>query len=339
MYPLHRKLLRDIAKMKGQMVAVSLIMSCGIAMMIMSRSLILSVESTRDAYYERYRFADVFCDVKRAPNALRTRLSEIPGVAAVETRVVGKVTFDLPGFSEPVNGLIHSLPEDRTPQLNLLFIRRGRLPEIGSRNEVVVGEAFAKAHGFEPGAQISAVIHGAKQTLKIVGIVLSPEFVFESRPGETLPDNRRFGVFWMNERELSTAFQLNGAFNNVLVDVAPGQNPVPVMAELDRVLSPYGGLIAYQRKDHASATRLNDELRVLSGISVAFPAVFLSIAAFMTSAMLSRLIRLQREQIAQLKAFGYSSRQVGGHYLQFALVIVVIGVVAVSYTHLTLPTT
>ncbi|MEI6715576.1 MAG: FtsX-like permease family protein [Verrucomicrobiota bacterium] len=327
MKALHRKLLRDIGKMKGQMAAVSLIMACGIAVMIMSRSLIQSVESTRDAYYEQYRFADVFCDLKRAPNSLRERLAEIDGVAAVDTRVVGKVTLLLPGFPDTADGLVHSLPEDRPARLNLLFLRLGRMPEIGSRNEVVVGEAFAKAHGFIPGAKISAVIHGARQTLTIVGIALSPEYVFEARPGESLPDNRRFGVFWMNERELSAAFQLTGAFNNVLVDVAPGANPVSVMAELDRVLMPYGGLIAYHRKDHASATRLNDELRVLTGISVAFPAVFLSIAAFMTSAMLSRLIRLQREQIAQLKAFGYSSGQVGAHYMGFALLIVVVGVV------------
>ncbi len=327
MHPLDIKLFRDIGKMKGQMISVSLIMACGLAMMIMARSLILSLESTRDAYYEHNRFADVFCDVKRAPNALRGRLAEIPGVAAVETRVSGKITLDLPGLSEPADGVILSLPEDRPQQLNLLFVRRGRLPELGSRSEVAVGEAFAKAHGFEPGNEIPAIMHGARQTLKIVGIVLSPEYVFESRPGETLPDNRRFGVFWMNERELATAFELNGAFNNLLVDVAPGAASASVMAEIDRVVAPYGGLVAYDRKDHASAVRLSDELRVMRGMSVAFPAVFLSIAAFMTSAMLTRLIRLQREQIAQLKAFGYSSSQVGIHYLKFALFIVVIGMV------------
>ncbi len=325
--PLDLKLVRDIGKMKGQIIAVSLVMACGLAMMIMARSLILSLESTRDAYYEQHRFADVFCDVKRAPNSLRTRLAQLPGVAAAETRVTGKITLDLPGLAEPADGMIFSLPEDRPQQLNQLFIRRGRLPEPGSRSEVVVGEAFAKAHGFEPGNELTALMHGARVTLKIVGIVLSPEFVFEARPGETLPDNRRFGVFWMNERELSTAFQLHGAFNNVLVDVAPGQATTPVMAALDRVLAPYGGLVAYSRKDHPSAVRLSDELSVLHGLSFAFPAVFLSIAAFMTSAVLTRVIRLQREQIAQLKAFGYSSRQVGVHYLKFALVIVAIGTV------------
>ncbi|HEX8373126.1 MAG TPA: FtsX-like permease family protein [Chthoniobacterales bacterium] len=320
--PLDLKLLRDMGKMKGQMVAVALVMACGLAMMIMSRSLILSLESTRDNYYSKHRFGDVFCDLKRAPNALRTRLLEISGVAAVETRVSGNIKLDLPGMSEPANGNIHSIPEDRAQQLHLLFLRRGRLPEIGSPGEVVIGEAFAKAHAFEPGDTILATIYGAQQTLKIVGIGLSPEYVFEARAGETLPDNRRFGVFWMNEREVASAFQLEGAFNSVVVDVAPGAHPAPVMEDLNRILAPYGGLIAYGRKDHPSATRLDDELRILRGLSVAFPAVFLSIAAFMTSAVLTRLIRLQREQIAQLKAFGYSSRQVGWHYVKFAVVIV-----------------
>jgi putative ABC transport system permease protein len=319
---LDRKLLRDMGKMKGQMVAVAVVMACGLTMMIMMRSLILTLETTRDTYYTQHRFADVFSDLKRAPNALRPRLAEIPGVAAVETRVVGAAKLDLPGLPEPADGTIHSLPEDRPQQLHLLYLRRGRLPELGSHHEVVVGEAFAKAHGFEPGNEIDATIRGARERLKIVGIALSPEYVFEARAGETLPDNRRFGVFWMNERELATALELDGAFNNVLVDVAPGEPIAPVMAAVDRVLAPYGGRVAYGRKDHASGVRLDDELRILRALSVAFPAVFLSIAAFMTSAVLTRLIRLQREQIAQMKALGYSSRQVGGHYLKFAVVIV-----------------
>ncbi len=322
--PLDLKLLRDIGRMKGQMFAVSLVMACGLAMLVMSGSLILSLESTRDAYYEQYRFGDVFSDLKRAPNAVRTRLAELPNVTAVETRVTGRLTLDLPGMLEPADGTIISLPDDRPQQLNLLHLRRGRLPATESHNEVVVGEVFAQAHGFEPGDRIDAIMHGARETLTIVGIGLSPEFVFEARPGDTLPDNRRFGVFWMNERELANAYELDGAFNNVVVDVAPGQALGPVMAAVDRVLAPYGGLVAYTRRDHASANRLDDELRVLRSLSVAFPTVFLSIAAFMSSAVLTRLIRLQREQIAQLKALGYSSGQVGWHYLKFALVIVVI---------------
>jgi len=327
MRALDRKLLRDVGKMKGQMLAVGLVMACGLAMMIMARSLILSLETTRSAYYERYHLADVFVSLKRAPNALRERLAEIPGVAAVETRVVGAVRLDLPGLAEPADGTIVSIPEDRPLVLNGIFLRTGRFPEVGKTNEVVVSEAFAKAHGFVPGNVIDVILRGARERFTIVGIGLSPEYVFEARPGDALPDNKRFGVFWMNERDLATAYDLDGAFNNVVVDVAPGMDTAPVMAELDRLLEPYGGLIAYDRRDHASAKRLDDEITILNGMSFVFPIVFLSIATFMTSAVLARVIRLQREQIAQLKAFGYSSLQVGAHYLKFALVIVAIGLV------------
>lgn len=322
---LDRKLLRDVGKMKGQMIAVGLVMACGLAMMIMARSLILSLEVTRAAYYEKHRFADVFCDLKRAPNALRDRLAEIPGVAAVETRVVGSVRMDLPGLAEPADGTIVSIPEDRPMRLNTLHLRAGRFPETGKAGEVILSEAFARAHGFEPGDSIEVILRGGRERLRIVGIALSPEYVFEARPGQALPDNKRFGVFWMNERDLATALDLDGAFNNVVVDVAPGADTAPVMAEIDRLLEPYGGLIATDRRDHASAKQLDDEIAILNGMSIAFPVVFLSIATFMTSAVLARVIRLQREQIAQLKAFGYSSAQVGVHYLKFALVIVLIG--------------
>lgn len=325
--PLDRKLFRDLSRMKGQMVAVSLVMACGLAMMVMTRSLILTLDSTREAYYQRYRMADVFGSLKRAPLAMADRLAAIPGVTAVEPRVVLDVTLDLPGLAEPATGHIVSLPEDKPQVLNQLFLRMGRMPRLDERREVVVSEAFAQANFLKPGDSVSAVINGRRDTLVITGIALSPEFVFEARAGETLPDNRRYGVFWMNYRAVAVAYNMDGAFNDFCADLAPGTAPGPVLAEMDRLLINYGALGAYTRKDHASAMRLDDEIRVLTALSVAYPVVFLSVAAFMVNAVLARLVRLQREQIAQLKALGYSSIQVGLHYMKFALVIVVLGTI------------
>lgn len=326
--PLDRKLLRDLGRMKGQMVAVSLVMACGLAMMIMTRSLILTLSDTRGAYYEKNRFADVFGSLKRAPLAMADRLAQIAGVAAIQPRVVVDVTLDMPGMSEPATGHIVSLPDDGKPQvLNEIFLRQGRLPRLGERREVVVSESFAEKNFLKPGDTVVAVINGRRDTLVITGIGLSPEFVFEARAGETLPDNKRFGVFWMNYQAVAVAYNLDGAFNDFCADLAPGATAGPVMAEMDRLLSDYGAFGAYTRVDHPSARRLDDEIRVLQALSVAYPLVFLSVAAFMVNAVLARLVRLQREQIAQLKALGYSSFQVGFHYLKFALVIVVLGTI------------
>ena len=206
-------------------------------------------------------------------------------------------------------------------------LRSGRFPRPDERKEVVLGESFALANNLRPGDSLVVVINGHRETLKICGIGLSPEFVFKARAGETLPNRARFSVMWMSYRGLAVAYNLDGAFNDVCVNLAPGFNSAPVIAGIDQILAPYGSGGGYTRKEQASAQRLDDELRVLHSLSFAYPLVFMSVAAFMVNAVLSRIVRLQREQIAQLKALGYSSRQVGLHFLKFVLVIGVLGTV------------
>lgn len=323
--PLDLKLFRDLGRMKGQIVAVSLVMACGLAMMIMTRSIVLTLEGTRDAYYQRCRLADVFVSLKRAPLSLAERMAEIPGVAAVEARVVVDATLDLVGMTEPASAHLVSLPEGRPQTLNKTFIRQGRMPQPDERRLAVVSESFALANKLQIGDSLVAIINGHRDIIIICGIGLSPEFVFEARPGQTLPDNKRYGVFWMNYEAIAVPYDLDGAFNDLCIDLSPGALAGPVMAEIDRLLLDYGAQGAYTRREHNSAQRLDDELRVVRALSVAYPVVFLSVAAFMVNAVLARLVRLQREQIAQLKALGYSSWQVGRHYLNYALVIVVLG--------------
>lgn len=322
---LDRKLLRDLRRMKGQAAAVSLVMACGLSMLIMARSLIHSLDTTRADYYQSNRFAEVFASLKRAPNHLAAQIAAIPGVALVQADLAAPVTLDLPGLDEPASGLVRSLPDFGPSELNQLFLRRGRWLAPGSRGEVLVGEAFALANQLQPGDTLTMLLYGRRETFTIAGIVLSPEYVFESRPGAALPDSRTYGIFWMPYKEAATAFSLYGAFNHVSCTLAPGASAAPVIAELDRLLRPYGGLGAYGRKDHPSHIRVSDEIRVLEILSVGFPTVFLIVAAFMTNAALSRLLNLQREQIAILKAFGFTNHQIVVHYLKFAFVMVFAG--------------
>lgn len=322
---LDRKLGRDLRRLKGQAIAVALVMACGLAMMIMARSLIYSLESTRREYYQANHFADVFVHLKRAPNSVAARVAELPGVATVQPAISVQVTLDLATLDEPASGMVRSVPDFGMPELNRLFLRSGRWLDPANRREVLVGEAFAQANGLEPGDRIAMLLNGRRQEFRIAGIVLSPEFVFESRPGAALPDNRTYGIFWMPYTELARAFDLDGAFNYLSLTLAPGAAPRPVLEAIDRLLTPYGGRTAYEREDHPSHIRVSDEIRVLQTISIGFPIVFLSVAAFMTNAVLSRLLALQREQIAILKAFGFSNRQIVVHYLKFALVMVAAG--------------
>lgn len=327
MLAIHRKLIRDVAHMKGQMTAIVLVIACGIATFVMSLSTLESLKETRATYYDRYRFPHIFISLKRAPELLQQRLEEIPGVRAVEMRVTADVTLDMPGMDEPAIGRLISIPESHRPQLCNLHLRAGRYVEVGRDDEVIVSEAFSVAHSLKPGDAVTAILNGRLQKLRIVGVALSPEYVFQIRVGEMLPDDRRFGVFWMGETSLAAAFDMTGAFNNVLISLMRGGSEDEVIDRVDDLLEPYGSFGAFGRDEHSSDRYLSDEIRQLRGMGLIAPTIFLLVAALLLNIVMVRLIGTQREQIAALKAFGYSNFDVARHYLGFVLIIVVAGTV------------
>lgn len=321
------KLVRDFRRLWAQAFAVALVLACGVATLILAIGAYRSLEETRRAYYERYRFGDIFASATRAPRSLETVIREIPGVAAAELRVMKPVLLDIEGMREPATGVAISLPKRGEPAVNSLFLRRGRLPEAGSRLEVVVNEDFAEAHGFLPGSTFHAIMDGAKTELSVVGIALSPEYVYALGPGDMMPDNRRFGVLWMSEDSLAPLFDLDGAFNSLSLRLLRNTSEAAVIDEVDRILAPYGGTGAYARRDQLSDAFLDSELTQLSAMARIIPPIFLFVSAFLINMILSRLIALEREQIGLLKALGYRAVAIGWHYLKLVLLIAAVGIV------------
>jgi putative ABC transport system permease protein len=161
--------------------------------------------------------------------------------------------------------------------------------------------------------------------LHIVGIALSPEYIYEIRPSEVFPDNRRFGVLWMSRDELGPAFNMKDGFNDLAISLTHGSDEQEVIARLDRLLDRYGCLGAYGRSDQISHRFVTDELGELRAYGLILPTLFLLIVAFLLNILLSRLVSTQRSQIAVLKAFGYTNLEIGLHYLQLALVAIIAG--------------
>ena len=326
MTSLNRKLIRDLIHLRGQVIAVALVVACGIAAFMAMRSTYHSLLDSQAAYYQQYRFADVFAQVKRAPETLSHRIVALPGIASAQTRIVANVTLDVPGVAEPARGRIVSIPEKRTPMLNDLHIVNGRYIEPGKRDEVMISGAFSTANNLNPGDTLTAIINGRWQRLRIVGVALSPEYVYEIAGGEMFPDSRRFGVLWMSRDALGPAFDMEGAFNDVAVSLAPGAVESDVIEKLDALLDDYGGLGAYGRDDQTSNHFITNEIAELKVTSTFVPGVFLGVTAFLLHLVLSRLVATQREQIAVLKAFGYGNFAIGWHYLKLAYAALIGGV-------------
>ncbi len=321
------KLLRDLWRLKGQVIAVALVVASGVALLVMSLSALSSLRGTAEAYYERYAFAEVFAAMTRAPERLAGRIAEIEGVAAVETRVAAFTTLEVRGHAEPVVAKLLSLPEGAMPRLNRLAMRAGRLPAPGRDDEAVLLAPFAEAHGLTVGDRLAVLLQGAKREVRITGLALSPEYVYAMGPGQLMPDDKRFGVVWMGREALAAAYDLEGAFNDVSLALLPGTDPRAVIDRLDGLTDRYGGTGAIPRADQTSHWFLMNEFDQLRTMATILPTVFLLAAAFLTNTFLGRLIEIERREISILKAFGYRNSEIGLHYALMALAMTSVGVV------------
>ena len=311
--------------MKGQVFAITLVVMSGVATFIMFITTMHSLDVTRNNFYRDYNFADVFVNLKRAPESLLEKIKEVPGVNQAESGVSAYVKLDINGYPQPVTGHIVSIPDDGSPLLNRLYIRKGRLADPAKDDEVVINETFAHAHGFNLGDQFAAVINGKWKRLTITGIALSPEFVLVMRPFAMSPDFKHYGILWMSRKAISRAYNMEGAFNYVALTLYPGANLNECLRELDNIVDRYGGFGAYARRDQISHRLLNEEFNMLRNMSKIFPTIFICVAAFLLNVVMSRTINTQREQIAALKAFGYNNFAIGIHYATLVVLIIAAG--------------
>ncbi|MDK3073839.1 FtsX-like permease family protein [Sedimentitalea sp. JM2-8] len=328
MSPLDRKLLRDLWRIKGQAAAIGVVIAVGVAMLVMMSGLVTSLVQTRDAYYDRYRLADIFAPATRAPDRLAHRMAAIDGVSAVEPRVTGSALVDLPGLDLPVQAQAVSLPDLSAPRVNDVFLTDGRMIDSDHADEILLLRSFARAHGLRPGDRISATMNGARHGFRIVGLAQSPEFLYTTAPGELIPDDARFGVLWMSRSALSAAYDMEGAFNEALLTLAHGANEAAVLDAVDRLLAPYGGTGAYPVADQTSNRFVSEEISGLEASSAAVPPIFLGVAAFLLYIVISRMVQSEREEIGLMKAFGYTDTEVGVHYFKLVMAVAVGGALA-----------
>jgi len=322
---LDRKLFRELVRLRGQALTIAIVVASGVACYIALQSAWRALYHSRDLYYESNRFADVFVRLKRAPKSVAQQVAELPGVARAYPRIVEQVRMPMRDLVSPARGDLISVPSTGKAPLNGLVLRAGRYLEAGHYDEVLLNEPFAEAHGLEPGDRLPAVINGKLRDLLIVGFALSPEYVFAVDSGLLMPDDARFTPLWMLEEAIEAAYRMEGAFNDLSVKLEPGANEEAVLSAIDRLLKPYGGLGALTRKHQLSNSILTSEIQGIETLVIFLPVVFLGVAAFLLNVVLSRLVTLQRSQIAVLKAMGYRNSSIGLHYLKMVGVIVLIG--------------
>jgi len=330
MKAVHIKLWRDLRRLRAQVATIAMVVAIGVAGFVGMFSVHESLKGSRDAFYRDNRLADVFANVKRAPVLLRERLAAIDGVAEVKLDVVFDAQIDLPGVVPPVTGRFIGVDLPRVHAgrqgLNALTLKRGRWPEPGTLLEALVNDRFAVARNLKPGDSVHAILNGKRERVLVVGTAASPEYVFASQGGA--PDDQSFGIWWIDGARMRDAFDMQGAFNQVSLRLDAGKATGPVLAGVDRLLEPYGAIGAVGRDKQLSSKIVADELSQLKVMGTVLPSIFLAVAMFILNVVLSRQVATQRSQIATLKALGYSDAAIAWHYIQLAMVIAGLGVLA-----------
>ncbi|MCB2098254.1 MAG: ABC transporter permease [Parvularculaceae bacterium] len=325
MATLNKKLLRDLWRVKGQVLAIVLVIGAGIALLVMSRGMVASLDTTMRAYYARYQFADIFAPAKRAPNRILSDLRAIDGVSAAEGRIVGGGLVDLPDEAAPISAQFVSIDPDAARRINNVAIARGGMPSSVRGGEALVLEPFAAAHGLSPGDEIAVTMHGARRVFRIAGTANAPEFIYLIPPGDFAPDPARYAVFWVTRAEMEAAYDLDGAFNEAVLTLSHGVDERPVIAALDRLLAPYGATGAAARADQISNKYLMEEMKQFGVMDRVMTPLFLIVSAFLLNVVMTRLVQTERTQIGLLKSFGYSNATIAIHYLMFAFAIALLG--------------
>ncbi len=324
---LNRKLLRDLWRIKGQAIAIVFVIAAGIALLVMSRGMVISLDETMRAYYEQNRFADVFVPVKRAPNHLLDDIRALDGVGDVDGRINGGGLVDLPNVEAPISARLVSLKPGANTLINGVYLAEGRQITAAQTDEVLLLKPFADAHGLKPGDTIAVTMNGVKHEFTIAGLALSPEFIYAIPPGEFVVDAGRYAIVWVNEEAMESAYDLDGAFNEAVLILSRGASEKKLLDTLDHLLAPYGAIGAYTRADHISNKYLVEELAQLGTMGRLMTPIFLGVSIFLLNIVVTRLVQTEREQIGLMKAFGYADQDVGAHYFKFAMIIGVGGAV------------
>lgn len=318
---LDRKLLRDLWRSKGLLLAIAGILAVGVNNFIGLRSAYLNLENSKRDFYRECRLADFWIDVKKAPTAELDSLRAIPGIADLDARIQFRATVDLPDIEEPINAVLLSLPDERSPMLNDIVMRSGSYFTGRRDDEVIVTDSFARAHRLRPGDSLTLLVNNRRQEMRIVGTAQSAEYVYSVGPGAIVPDARRFGVLFVKRTFAESAFDFRGAVNQIYgrftSNVGPGSSDVLRRAEA--VLEPFGVFMVTPLELQASNQFLTNEIRGIGAIATISPTIFLTVAALVLNVLVTRLVRQQRTVIGTLKALGYSDLRLALHFFKYGI--------------------
>jgi len=325
---LDKKRRRDIIKLKGMLIAVAAIVAIGVASFVGMLATYINLTNAQGNYYSKCRMADFWIDLKKAPLNDVERLREMKGIAELRERISFPIRVDLENVESLITGMALSMPSEPLPVINSIFLRQGSYFTEKRRNEVIVSEQFAKARNIKPGDTLHLIMDGQRKKVYVIGIAISPEFIYCTPPGSIVNQPKNYGIFFMKREYMEDVFGFRGACNNVVGLLTPNarkNNPSAVLKKLANSLDENGVFVSYLRKNQFSNLTLTSELGGVKTMATFMPIMFLGVAALILNVLMIRISEQQRTIVGTLKALGYFNKQIFWHYVKFGIIVGAVG--------------
>ncbi|MDI6706014.1 MAG: FtsX-like permease family protein [Bacillota bacterium] len=314
--------LRDIKNNKGQYMAVILVVVIGIALYNASYMSYQNLKTSTEFYYEEYQLPHLFIRLNKSPESIVKSIERVEGVSRVQGRMVLDVPMDIPGYEGKVQARVVSVPPLNDDALNRVHIEAGRYISGDYQGMALVEKQFMDFHGLDIGSAIYPIINGKSIRLSVQGKAVSPEYIYPVPSAqEAMPDNERFTILYLEHGFMQQLFGYEGMVNDIVVGLNDESEVETVKKELEDMLKHYGLISVIGRKDQVSYMMMENELKQLESMGLAYPVIFLLIGSIVIYMLLLRLVDNQRRQIGVLMALGFTKRAILFHYLGYALFV------------------
>jgi len=327
------KTLRDLRASLAQSIALIVIVMLGVASYAATVAAYRDLNTSYNRTYDDLLFADVTFAVQSAPQTVADEIRDMEGVEKVFGRLVIDTGLELPDrngeLQEPIRARLIGLSALERPEVNNVLVLEGRYFDSTGESAILLDTHFAEYFALGPGDTVSPILNGMRVDIPVVGIVASPEYLMVSPSRqEIIPSPRSFGVFFLPQEILQETLGAQGMVNDIAIRLEQGADESAVVERVQEKLAPFGLTATTLRSDQPSNYGLKADVEEFREVAYLLPTVILLMAAISVYVMLGRQVRAQTPQVGLMKALGYSDRAVMGHFLQYALVIGVLGSVA-----------
>jgi putative ABC transport system permease protein len=317
MKKLNVRLLRMIKHSKGQFLSIAVTIAVALCIFMLFSNTSKNVRHAVDYYYELTNINDIQVQLVKIPQAAVSEVLSVEGIKEVQ----GRVSFDVPlrveNEDEKVGIRIISIPDDES--INKMYPLSGKHTKAGYHDAFIL-EQFAKARNIQMGDSISPYINGKTYDLGVIGITANPEFVYLMENDQSLlPDDKKFGVAYVNEAFAQSVSGYTGSYNELLVTVHDYSKVDEIADKLEKALDKYGVKRIIKLEDQLSNNVLMQEIEGLDKMAAVIPVLFLTVAAIVIAIMLSRVVNNDRMAIGVMKAMGYGNMNILSHYIKYSL--------------------